>query len=313
MGARFAAGGKTKGSRSAPGPGRASGHRQTSGEKLCARFVADDPPTELRGRGHNAFIDVQGDIASVMRAISEEPCVLERPTAAQAQDPLELVVSAARALWGAPGRQSGAGASGRALGRAHAARECTDGASRGRARMAQQLRHARSDELRLALGERKAAGYRAGSGSRAAARGCRIVVRCNQVLLGGSATTRPWRTDGRTRSPRRRARGAAQRGARALARRSRLPASVREKMKALRINRRSLLLGGGAAGLAFSLPALAEEARSRDAKWSSASSCAVGSTGSACACRTPRQTTTGSQGIAIARPGSRDDAHRPRR
>lgn len=69
--------------------------------KLCERLVSDQPPTACVAAARDAYLNSQGDIAQVIRAITEHPsfwAVARR--GAKLKAPLELVASAVRALDG---------------------------------------------------------------------------------------------------------------------------------------------------------------------------------------------------------------------
>jgi len=73
------------------------------GRKLCARFVADDPPAACVDAAAKAYREGDGDIARVLRAIAlGESFFAEGVRGAKLKSPLELVVSSARALGARP-------------------------------------------------------------------------------------------------------------------------------------------------------------------------------------------------------------------
>jgi uncharacterized protein (DUF1800 family) len=72
------------------------------GQKLCARFVADDPPADCVEAAAKSFRDSNGDMTRVVRSIAEHGASGARPCVAEAEDLLELVVSSARALGARP-------------------------------------------------------------------------------------------------------------------------------------------------------------------------------------------------------------------
>ncbi len=71
--------------------------------RLCARFVADDPPASCVAAASSAYAKSEGDIKEVIRAILEDPSFWS-PAArsGKLKTPLELVASAARALGAQP-------------------------------------------------------------------------------------------------------------------------------------------------------------------------------------------------------------------
>jgi hypothetical protein len=70
--------------------------------KLAVRFVSDDPPAALVDRAAKTFLDSDGDIRAVVRAIVTSPEFFSpKIYSAKIKSPLELVLSARRAL-GAP-------------------------------------------------------------------------------------------------------------------------------------------------------------------------------------------------------------------
>ena len=70
-------------------------------KKLCQRFVADDPPSQLIDRIAQVFLKTDGDLREVMRAIVTSP-EFNSPAAfrAKIKSPLELVASSLRAIDG---------------------------------------------------------------------------------------------------------------------------------------------------------------------------------------------------------------------
>jgi hypothetical protein len=68
-------------------------------QRLCARFVADEPAASCVSAASAAYIATDGDIKSVLRAITQDPSFWA-PSARRAKlkTPLELLASAARAL-----------------------------------------------------------------------------------------------------------------------------------------------------------------------------------------------------------------------
>jgi len=71
--------------------------------QLCARFVADDPPDGCIDAGVHAWQRTGGDIREVLRAIFQSPEFwAPQYRAAKVKTPLEFVVSAVRAVDGAP-------------------------------------------------------------------------------------------------------------------------------------------------------------------------------------------------------------------
>jgi uncharacterized protein (DUF1800 family) len=71
--------------------------------RLCARFVADEPPPSCVSAATVAYTKSDGDIRQVLRAISKDPSFWA-PAArhSKLKTPLELVASAARALGAKP-------------------------------------------------------------------------------------------------------------------------------------------------------------------------------------------------------------------
>ncbi|MEK6301700.1 MAG: DUF1800 family protein [Acidobacteriota bacterium] len=69
--------------------------------KICQRFVADNPPTQLVERAAQVFLKTGGDIREVLRAILTSP-EFNSPAVfrAKVKSPLELAASAIRALDG---------------------------------------------------------------------------------------------------------------------------------------------------------------------------------------------------------------------
>jgi uncharacterized protein (DUF1800 family) len=71
--------------------------------KLCARFVADDPPDGCIDDAVDAWHDSDGDIRAVLRAIFHSPDFWSpRAIRAKVKTPLEFVVSAVRAVGATP-------------------------------------------------------------------------------------------------------------------------------------------------------------------------------------------------------------------
>jgi uncharacterized protein (DUF1800 family) len=71
--------------------------------KLCARFVADDPPDGCIDAGVHAWQRTGGDIREVLRAIFQSPEFwAPEYRGAKVKTPLEFVVSAVRAVGGEP-------------------------------------------------------------------------------------------------------------------------------------------------------------------------------------------------------------------
>jgi uncharacterized protein (DUF1800 family) len=71
--------------------------------KLCARFVADDPPTGCVDAGVRAWEASHGEIREVLRAIFAAPEFwAPQHRGAKTKTPLEFVASAVRATGGAP-------------------------------------------------------------------------------------------------------------------------------------------------------------------------------------------------------------------
>ncbi len=71
--------------------------------KLCARFLADDPPDGCLDAGVHAWTRTGGDIREVLRAIFQSPEFwAPEYRAAKVKTPLEFVVSAVRAVGGEP-------------------------------------------------------------------------------------------------------------------------------------------------------------------------------------------------------------------
>jgi uncharacterized protein (DUF1800 family) len=69
------------------------------GKKLCARFVADDPPADCVEAAARAYRESDGKIADVVRAIFNHPSFWQSETRGRKlKTPLELVASALRAL-----------------------------------------------------------------------------------------------------------------------------------------------------------------------------------------------------------------------
>lgn len=71
--------------------------------RLCARFVADDPPPTCVTAASRAYLTSQGEIKDVLRAILDDASFWSPAArAAKLKTPLELVASAARALGAQP-------------------------------------------------------------------------------------------------------------------------------------------------------------------------------------------------------------------
>jgi len=71
--------------------------------RLCARFVADDPPESCVLAAATAYTAADGDIREVLRAIVKDPAFwAPAARASKLKTPLELVASAARALGARP-------------------------------------------------------------------------------------------------------------------------------------------------------------------------------------------------------------------
>ncbi|HLY63681.1 MAG TPA: DUF1800 domain-containing protein [Terriglobia bacterium] len=69
--------------------------------KLCRRFVADDPPTELVEAASRTFLKSDGDIREVLKTILTSPAFDSQAAyRAKIKSPLELVASAIRGLDG---------------------------------------------------------------------------------------------------------------------------------------------------------------------------------------------------------------------
>jgi len=69
--------------------------------KLCARFVADDPPATLVERASRTFHETGGDVRAVLRTILTSPEFYSRAAfRAKVKSPFELVASALRAHGG---------------------------------------------------------------------------------------------------------------------------------------------------------------------------------------------------------------------
>lgn len=69
--------------------------------KLCRRFVSDDPPPALVDRAAKSFLKTNGDIRQVLKTIlTSQEFYSEAAYRAKVKSPLELVVSAVRALGG---------------------------------------------------------------------------------------------------------------------------------------------------------------------------------------------------------------------
>ena len=83
-----------------------AGHHATMhfvGAKLCARFVADDPPDGCIDDAVDAWHASDGDIRAVLRAIFRSPDFWSaRALRAKVKTPLEFVVSAVRAVGAEP-------------------------------------------------------------------------------------------------------------------------------------------------------------------------------------------------------------------
>jgi uncharacterized protein (DUF1800 family) len=73
------------------------------GRKLCAFFVADDPPAGCVAAAERAYLDSSGDIARVVRAIAYAPSFAAAENQKKKlKTPLEFVASALRATGAAP-------------------------------------------------------------------------------------------------------------------------------------------------------------------------------------------------------------------
>jgi uncharacterized protein (DUF1800 family) len=83
-----------------------AGHHATMhhvSAKLCARFVADDPPDGCVDAAVDAWHESDGDIRAVLRAIFRSPDFwTPRALRAKVKTPLEFVVSAVRAVGAQP-------------------------------------------------------------------------------------------------------------------------------------------------------------------------------------------------------------------
>jgi uncharacterized protein (DUF1800 family) len=83
-----------------------AGHHATMhhvSAKLCARFVADDPPDGCVDAAVDAWHESDGDLRAVLRAIVRSPDFwAPRALRAKVKTPLEFVVSAVRALGAEP-------------------------------------------------------------------------------------------------------------------------------------------------------------------------------------------------------------------
>ncbi len=66
------------------------------GEKLCVRFISDEPSKESISEVANAFLSNNGDIKSTLRAVFATPEFLEGPRAQKLKRPFEFIVSALR-------------------------------------------------------------------------------------------------------------------------------------------------------------------------------------------------------------------------
>lgn len=76
---------------------------QHLGRRLCSRFVADEPPPSCVRAASRAYSESEGDIRSVLRAITDDASFWSPATrGAKLKSPLELVASAARALGAQP-------------------------------------------------------------------------------------------------------------------------------------------------------------------------------------------------------------------
>lgn len=72
-------------------------------QKLCARFVADDPPDGCTDDAVRAWQASDGDILTVLRAIVHSPDFwADRSVGSKVKSPLEFVVSAMRAIGATP-------------------------------------------------------------------------------------------------------------------------------------------------------------------------------------------------------------------
>lgn len=71
--------------------------------RLCTRFVSDEPPPSCVEAASRAYVQTEGDIQAVLRAVSEDASFWS-PAArgVKLKTPLELVASAARALGAQP-------------------------------------------------------------------------------------------------------------------------------------------------------------------------------------------------------------------
>lgn len=71
--------------------------------RLCARFVADEPPPSCVSVASSAYLESDGDIARVLRAITRDESFWAPATrGVKLKTPLELLASAARALGAKP-------------------------------------------------------------------------------------------------------------------------------------------------------------------------------------------------------------------
>jgi uncharacterized protein (DUF1800 family) len=71
--------------------------------RLCARFVADDPPESCVAAARAAYLASDGDIKQVLRAIAKDASFWSpRARGSKLKTPLELMASAARALGAQP-------------------------------------------------------------------------------------------------------------------------------------------------------------------------------------------------------------------
>jgi uncharacterized protein (DUF1800 family) len=76
--------------------------------KLCAYFVADDPPAGCVDAATQAYLHSDGDIPTVLRAIATHPSFWANTAAdVKLKTPLEFVASALRALGGKPDGSAG--------------------------------------------------------------------------------------------------------------------------------------------------------------------------------------------------------------
>lgn len=72
-------------------------------KRLCARFVSDEPPPTCVAAASKAYLESDGEIAAVLRAITRDPSFwASSARGAKLKTPLELLASAARALGAQP-------------------------------------------------------------------------------------------------------------------------------------------------------------------------------------------------------------------